>query len=82
MLVKLILGFVYTNVILDYGESSYPGVDSGYHNQMRRMALVKTTHIVHNSVSQPQSYSIPLVKKAFYFSFIKEMKGKRKVLNV
>jgi hypothetical protein len=78
MLVKLILGFVYTNVILDSGESSYPGVDSGYHDQMRRMALVKTTHIVHNSVSQPQSYSIPLVKKSFLlFLFTKKMKGKK-----
>jgi len=67
MLVKLILGFVYTNVILDSGESSYPG-----------MALVKTTHIVHNSVSQPQSYSIPLVKKSFLlFLFTKKMKGKK-----
>ncbi|GLT53531.1 hypothetical protein SLA2020_267960 [Shorea laevis] len=58
LVMKLILGFVYINLFLDSGESSYPGVDGGYHDHhMRRMALAKATHIV----SQLQSSSKPLV---------------------
>ena len=60
MLVKLFMGFVYVNVILGYVESSYSGV-TGYHDAIRRMALVKAAHIIRNGASQPQSYSTPLV---------------------
>ena len=60
MLVKLFMGFVYVNVILGYVESSYSGV-TGYHDAIRRMALVKAAHIIRNGAPQPQSYSTPLV---------------------
>lgn len=60
MLVKLFMGFVYVNVILGYVESSYSGV-TGYHDAIRRMALVKAAHIIRNGASQPQSSSTPLV---------------------
>lgn len=59
MFVKLIIMvFVYVSAILDCGESSYSG-EGGYHDEMRRLALVKATHIIRNGVSPPQSHSTP-----------------------
>ena len=70
MLVKVFMGFVYVNVILDYVESSYSGV-SGHHDAMRRMALVKAAHIIRHGASQPQSYSTPLVIGTNFFRYIR-----------
>lgn len=56
IVLKLLVGFVYASIILDYAESSYSGV-GGYHDEMRRIALVKAAHTVRNRASQPQSYS-------------------------
>ncbi|PQQ21135.1 polygalacturonase QRT3 [Prunus yedoensis var. nudiflora] len=52
MLVKLLMGFMYLNVMVNHGESSYAGAAGTYHDQMRRMALMmKASHTIKNKVS-------------------------------
>ncbi|KAG2728386.1 hypothetical protein I3843_01G198900 [Carya illinoinensis] len=58
----IIMVFVYVSAILDCGESSYSG-EGGYRDEMRRLALVKATHIIRNGVSPSPSHSTPQVSQ-------------------
>ncbi|CAB4302620.1 unnamed protein product [Prunus armeniaca] len=52
MLVKLLMGFMYLNVMVNHGESSYAGAAGTYHDQMKRMALMmKASNTIQNKVS-------------------------------
>ena len=51
--------FMYVNLIWEYGESSYSGGSSTYHEQMRRLSFIKASHLNQNRVPhEPRSFSI------------------------
>ncbi|KAM6589890.1 hypothetical protein CsatA_012495 [Cannabis sativa] len=51
--------FVHLNLIFDHGESSYSSAGNSYHEQIRRLSLIKASHLNHNGVPrQFPSFSI------------------------
>ncbi|XP_009379202.1 polygalacturonase QRT3 [Pyrus x bretschneideri] len=60
MPLKLLMAFMYVSAIVNRVEGSYSGTNTGtYHDQMRRMALMKASHTIRNKASTTQSYSTP-----------------------